>query len=339
MRTIIIAEIGVNHNGSINLAKRLIKKISKTGINFVKFQAFSPDKLATPNANLARYQFKNLKKTKITQKEMLQKYSLTENEIIELKKYAKKNRISFLLSVFDIDSLKLIKKLNLDLIKIPSGEITNYPLLKAISKMKIKIILSTGMSSLNEISQAIKILTTGKIKQKQISLLQCNTDYPSKYSDVNLNVIQTLKKKFNLKVGFSDHTDSYFMPSLAICKGAEIIEKHVTLSKKFKGPDHKASLEIRDFKKMINLIEITEEALGSNIKEPTQSEKKNIKIVRKSIVANSNISKGEYFNSKNLTTKRPGIGISPMLIKKIIGKKSKKNYLENQLINRTEIRK
>ena len=337
MKTIIIAEIGVNHNGSINLAKKLIKKIADIGAHFVKFQAFDPDKLVTPNAELAGYQAKNLNGIKITQKQMLQKYALSKDEIRELKKYAKKCKVSFLLSVFDEESLKIIKKLNFNLLKIPSGEITNYQLLKSISKMKVKIILSTGMSNIDEISEAIKVLTSGKIKKKEIILLQCNTDYPTKYSDTNLNVIKTLKKKYKLKVGFSDHTDSYIVPSLAVCKGAEIIEKHVTLNKKMKGPDHKASIEINDFKKMINLIKVTEKTFGSKIKQPTKSEKKNIKIVRKSIVAKFGILRGEYFNYQNLTAKRPGIGISPMDIIKLIGKKSKNNYLKNELLNKSEL--
>ncbi len=338
MKTIIIAEIGVNHNGSIYLAKKLIKKIADTGAHFVKFQAFNPDELVIPSAKLAGYQSKNLKGIKITQKQMLQKYALSKNKIKELKKYAKKFKISFLLSVFDEESLKIVRKLNLNLLKIPSGEITNYQLLKSISKMKVKVIVSTGMSNIDEISQAIKILTSGKIKKEEISLLQCNTDYPTKYSDINLNVIQTLKKKYKIKVGFSDHTDSYIVPSLAVCKGAEIIEKHVTLNKKMHGPDHKASIEINDFKKMINLIRVTEKTFGSKIKQPTRGEKKNIKVARKSIVAKFRILKGEYFNFQNLTAKRPGIGISPMNIKKLIGKKSKYNYKKDQLLKKIEVK-
>ncbi len=337
MKTKIIAEIGVNHNGSIKIAKKLIKETADAGSHFVKFQLFNPDKLVTPSAGLAGYQKKNLNKAKITQRQMLQRYSLNEKKIIELRKYAKKCNISFLLSVFDNDSLKIIKKLKFNILKIPSGEITNYFLLNEISKMKVKIILSTGMSNINEISQAIKILASGKIKKNEISLLQCNTDYPTKYSDLNLNVIKTLKKKYKLKVGFSDHTDNHIIPSLAVCKGAEIIEKHVTLSKKMSGPDHKASIEIKDFKNMINLIEITEKTFGRKFKKPTKSEIKNIKVVRKSIVATKDILKGNHFNFENLTAKRPGIGLSPMLIKKLVGKKSKNNYQKNQLLKKNEI--
>ena len=337
MKTKIIAEIGVNHNGKLNIAKKLIMKAAAAGAHYVKFQAFNPDSLVTPNARLAGYQFKNLNRQKITQRDMLLKYALSEKHIIQLNKYAKKMNISFLLSVFDIESLEIIKKLNFRFLKIPSGEITNYPLLKEISKMNIKIILSTGMSRIEEISEAIKILITLKIKKKDIILLQCNTDYPTHYSDINLNVIESLKKKYNLKVGFSDHTDSYIIPSLAVCKGAEIIEKHITLDKKMDGPDHKASIEIKDLKKMIDLIEITEKTFGSKIKKPTKSEIKNIKVVRKSIVAKIDILKGDHFHFENLTTKRPGMGISPMLIKKLIGKKSKKNYQKNQLLNKTEV--
>ena len=336
MKTIIIAEIGVNHNGKMHIAKKLIQKASEAGAHYVKFQAFNPDLLATPNARLAGYQFKNLNQKKITQRDMLIKYALSEKQIIQLNEYAIKMNISFLLSVFDIESLEIIKKSNFRFLKIPSGEITNYLLLKEISKMKIKIILSTGMSRMEEITEAIKILTTSKIKKKDIILLQCNTDYPTNYSDINLNVIETFKKKYKLKIGFSDHSDCYIIPSLAVCKGAEIIEKHITLDKKMDGPDHKASIEIKDFKKMINLIEITEKTFGSKIKMPTKSEKKNMKVVRKSIVAKKDIFKGDRFNFENLTAKRPGIGISPMLIKKLIGTKSKKNYKKNQLLNKTE---
>ena len=339
MNTIIIAEIGVNHNGKMHIAKKLIKKASEAGAHYVKFQAFNPDLLVTPNTRLADYQFKNLNKKKITQRDMLLKYALSEKQIIQLNEYSIKMNISFLLSVFDVESLGIIKKLNLKFLKIPSGEITNYLLLNEISKIKVKIILSTGMSNIKEITEAIKILTTSKIKKKDIILLQCNTDYPTNYSDINLNVIESFKKKYQLKIGFSDHTDCYIVPSLAICKGAEVIEKHITLDKKMDGPDHKASMEIKEFKKMINLIEVTERTFGNKIKKPTKSEEKNMKIVRKSIVAKKDIFKGEPFNFENLTAKRPGIGISPMLIKKLIGRKSKKNYKKNQLVNNTEFKR
>jgi N,N'-diacetyllegionaminate synthase len=338
MKTIVIAEIGVNHNGSIFLAKKLIKKIASTGANYVKFQAFNPDLLVTPTATLAGYQRKNLKQ-KITQKKMLSKYALSEKQMHDLQKYSKKNRISFLLSIFDSESLKIVKKLKLNVLKIPSGEINNLPLLQEISKLNIKVILSTGMANEKEIREAIKILTSKKIKKTGISLLQCNTDYPTKYSDINLNTINAMKNCFKTKVGFSDHTDSYIIPSLAVCKGAQIIEKHVTLNKKMNGPDHKASIEISDFAKMINLIKITEKTFGSAVKKPTKSEIKNIKIIRKSIVSTSNISKGDFFSKKNLITKRPGQGISPMLINVLIGKKSKNNYLKDQLIKKSEIKK
>ena len=195
------------------------------------------------------------------------------------------------------------------------------------------------MANEKEIREAIKILTSKKIKKTGISLLQCNTDYPTKYSDINLNTINAMKNCFKTKVGFSDHTDSYIIPSLAVCKGAQIIEKHVTLNKKMNGPDHKASIEISDFAKMINLIKITEKTFGSAVKKPTKSEIKNIKIIRKSIVSTSNISKGDFFSKKNLITKRPGQGISPMLINVLIGKKSKNNYLKDQLIKKSEIKK
>ena len=326
-RTIIIAEAGVNHNGNINLAKKLIDVASKSGADYVKFQTFDVDQLILKNTKTAGYQKKNLKKN-ISQYQMLKKYQLTDTNHKELLKYSKKKKIRFLSTAFEEKSLNLLKKYKLDYIKIPSGEITNYPFLKKISKLKQKILLSTGMATLNEIKQAIKAL---RKKKKDITILHCTSDYPANLKDLNLNFIKKLKK-LGYGVGYSDHSSSIITPSIAVALGCKIVEKHFTLSKKLKGPDHKASLEPNELIKMVSLIRDTEKMLGSKNKIITISEQKTKLLVRKSLVANRDIKKGEIFSEKNITTKRPGKGISPFKIKKFLGKKSTKQFKKDQFI-------
>ena len=331
MRTIIIAEAGINHNGKINLAKKLIKAAARSGADYIKFQTYNTEKMIIPNAKLANYQKKNISKIK-TQFEMLKKYELKKAYYKLLINYAKKNKIKFLSSPFDQDSITFLNKFNLDFIKIPSGEIDNFPYLKKIGKIKKKIILSTGMSTLKEVNLAINTIIKYGSKRKDISLLHCHSAYPSELVDLNLNVIKYLKKKFKLRVGFSDHSTSVYAPSIAVALGAEIIEKHLTLNNKMSGPDHKTSLNPKKFKNMVQLIRQAEKILGNAKKSPGKNELKNKPFARKSLVAKADIKKGEIFSKTNLTTKRPGLGISPMKFNHYLNKKAKKNYSKDDLI-------
>lgn len=326
-KTIIIAEAGVNHNGNINLAKKLIDVASRSGADYVKFQTFDVDQLILKSTKTADYQKRNLKNN-ISQYDMLKKYQLSDIFHKKLLKYSKKKKIKFLSTAFEEKSLNLLKKYKLDYIKIPSGEITNYPFLKKISKLKKKVLLSTGMATLKEIKQAIKVLG----KKKDIIILHCTSDYPANLKDLNLNFIKKLKK-LRYEVGYSDHSSSIITPSIAVTLGCKIVEKHFTLSKKLKGPDHKASLEPKELIKMVSLIRDTEKMLGSENKIITESEQKTKLLVRKSLIASRNIKKGEIFSEKNITTKRPGLGVSPFKIKKYLGKKSTKQFKKDQFIN------
>ena len=328
----IILEAGVNHNGKIAKAKKMIDLASKAGADFVKFQTFVADDLVTNTAPLADYQKKNTKSIS-TQYKMLKKLQLTGNDHIQLIKHCKKRKIKFLSSAFSIQGFNLLKKLGLKIIKIPSGEINNYPFLKYVGKFNKKIIISTGMSYLNEVKNAVKILIKSGTLKKNITVLHCNTEYPSPLKDINLNSMIAIKKKLGIKVGYSDHSNSRIVPITATALGASIIEKHFTLNKNYLGPDHKASLSPTEVFEMIKDIRDTEKILGSIIKKPSKSEKKNIKIVRKSIVAKKNILKGERFTSKNITTKRPGHGISPMKWNFVIGKFAKRNFKVDEFIS------
>ena len=249
-----------------------------------------------------------------------------------LQNYSKKKKIEFLISPFDNISIDRVIELNLKKIKIPSGEINNFPYLEKISKFKKKIILSTGMATMNEVENALKILTKYRVKKNDITVLHCTTDYPTKPKDVNLRAMTTIKEKLNVKVGYSDHTRGYNVAIAAVANGAEVIEKHITLDKKMLGPDHSASLDPNEFTNMVKAIRELSEIFGTGLKIPSKRELKNIYYVRKSIVAKKNIKKGEIFTVDNLTTKRPGTGINPMQWKKVIGKKSKHNYTVDQLI-------
>lgn len=326
-KIIIIAEAGVNHNGNIDLAKKLIDIASKAGADYVKFQTFDIDHLILKNTKTAVYQKRNLKNN-ISQYLMLKKYQLTDSNHKDLVKYSQKKKIKFLSTAFDEKSLRLLKKYKLDYIKIPSGEITNYPLLKKISKLRKKVLLSTGMATVKEIKQALKVL--GK-RKKDITILHCTSDYPANLKDLNLNFIKELKK-FGYDVGYSDHSSSIITPSIAVALGCKVVEKHFTLSKKLKGPDHKASLEPQELTQMISFVRDVEKMLGSKDKIITKSEQKTKLLVRKSLVATSDIKKGEIFSGKNITTKRPGNGVSPFKINKFLGKKSSKNFKKDQFI-------
>ena len=327
MKVLIIAEAGVNHNGSLKLAKRLVDAAKKANADYVKFQSFNHKKLTTKNAPKADYQ-KNNSNKKQTQALMLKSLELSKSKQIKLIKYCKKKRIKFLCTAFDEENLQFLINKGIDYIKIPSGEITNLPFLEFIKKKQKKILLSTGASSVKDISNALKILN----KKNRITILQCNSAYPTPYKDINLNSLKFFQKRFKCNVGFSDHSLSLVTPSGAVALGAKIIEKHFTISRKLKGPDHKSSLEPSELSIMINNVREMEKALGKIEKKITKSEKKNRNIIRKSIVAGIDIKKGERFSYKNLAFKRPGYGISPMNVKKILGKKSKKNFKEDDLI-------
>ena len=327
MKVLIIAEAGVNHNGSLRLAKKLVNAAKKAKANYIKFQSFNHKKLTTKNAPKADYQKDSYNK-KQTQAVMLKNLELSKSKQIELIKYCKKKKIKFLCTAFDEENLQFLINKGIDYIKIPSGEITNLPFLEFIKKKQKKILLSTGASSVKDISNALKILDN----KKKITILHCNSAYPTPYQDINLNSLKFIRQKFKCNIGFSDHSLSLIAPSGAVAIGATIIEKHFTLSRKLKGPDHKSSLEPSELSIMVDNIREMEKALGKTEKKITKSEKKNRNIIRKSIVAGINIKKGERFSQKNLAFKRPGYGISPMDVKKILGKKSKKNFKEDDLI-------
>ncbi len=332
MKTIIIAEAGVNHNGSLRLAYRLVDAAKRAKADYIKFQLFKHNELTTAYAPQANYQFKNTKK-KQTQLELLKKLELSLDILKKIKSYCKKRKINFLLSVFGVEELKTLKKLNLKFIKIPSGEINNFNLLRCIARMNKKIILSTGMASLKEVGFAIKVLKKNGLDRKKISILQCTTDYPTQLKDVNLKSMVTMKEKFKVDVGLSDHTIGNEASMSAVSLGAKIIEKHITLDNNMRGPDHKASLNPKKFEELVAKINNVEILLGSYSKKPNKSELKNKKIVRKSIVAKTNIKKGEIFSNTNIACKRPECGISPIYWDKIIGKKSKKNFKVDDFIS------
>ena len=330
-KLVIIAEAGVNHNGSIKNAIKLIDTAKEARADFIKFQSFKSGNLVIKKLKKCNYQLSTTEKNE-TQYEMLKRYELTETQHKTLIKYCKKRKINFLTSPFDLESIDLVKNLKLKFIKIPSGEITNYPYLKKLSFLDKIFFLSTGMSNLNEIEAAIKVLISEGNKKSNIYVLHCNTEYPTPLDDVNLNVIKTIKKKITNQIGYSDHTEGSEVAIGAVALGCKVIEKHITLNKKMKGPDHKASMEPEEFKKFVIKLRNIKKALGSHQKQPSKSEKKNIKFVRKSIYASKKILKNEVFNENNIIVKRPYNGVNPMKIKKLYGKKAIKNYAIDELI-------
>jgi N,N'-diacetyllegionaminate synthase len=330
-KVFIIAEAGVNHNGSIELAKKLIDVASESGADAVKFQTFKAEKLVSKNAQKADYQ-KQTTDTKESQFDMIKKLELDMDTHKELMAYCKTKNIMFLSTPFDHDSIELLSDLGLEIFKIPSGEITNLPYLRHIGKLNKKVILSTGMADIGEIEDALDILINAGTKKENITVLHANTMYPTPMEDVNLKAMVTIGNTFDIAFGYSDHTLGIEVDIAAVALGACCIEKHFTLDKTMEGPDHKASLEPDELKAMVKAIRNIELALGSCVKKPTNSEIPNMKIARKSIVANKNIQKGEMFNENNLTIKRPGDGINPMQWDEIIGKIAKKNFLKDEII-------
>lgn len=325
----IIAEAGVNHNGSIEIAQKLVDVAVAAGADAVKFQTFKAEKLVCKNAQKAEYQMETTDKAE-SQFDMLKKLELTVDMHKQLISYCNQKGIMFLSTPFDIDSLEFLVQCGVDIIKIPSGEITNYPYLRAVGRTGKKVILSSGMSTLDEVREAVKVLKDNG--SKEIIVLHCNTEYPTPYADVNLKAMLTLRDELKIDVGYSDHTKGIEVPIAAAALGAMVIEKHFTLDKEMEGPDHKASLEPNELQEMVKAIRNIEIALGNGKKSPSESEKKNVGIVRKSIVARCNIIKGEKFTESNLTTKRPGTGISPMAWNDIIGKKAERDFKEDELI-------
>ncbi len=331
MSVFIIAEAGVNHNGSLDLAKKLVDEACFAGADAVKFQTFKAINLATKSSQKAVYQ-KMTTSEEETQFDMLKKLELNKKEHEELISYCDKKKIIFLSSPFDLESIDLLNDLGLKMFKIPSGEITNLPYLKYIGKLNKKIILSTGMSNMDEVQNALDILINSGTKKNDIIVLHANTEYPTPMKDVNLRAMVSIGKELDIKFGYSDHTLGIEVDIAAVAMGATCIEKHFTLDKNMKGPDHKASLEPDQLKEMVRAIRNIEIALGDGVKKPSQSEIPNIDIVRKSIVAKTTIKKGEVLSNNNLVIKRPGGGISPMKWDEILGTKAKKNYDEDELI-------
>ena len=332
MKTFIIAEAGVNHNGSIELAKKLIDAAVEAGADAVKFQTFKAESIISKFAPKADYQKKNTEHNE-SLLDMLKKLELSYKDFKDLKKYCDNKGIMFLSTPFDLDSALFLKNIGLEIFKIPSGEITNYLLLREIGSYGKNVILSSGMADLGEIEDAIDVLADFGTPRRNITVLHCNTEYPTPYKDVNLKAMITIKKAFNIKVGYSDHTHGIEIPIASVAMGAEIIEKHFTIDNKLEGPDHKASLEPEELKAMVDAIRNIEKAMGDGVKKPSKSELKNKDIVRKSIVAKKPIRKGEAFTEDNLTVKRPGTGTSPMKWNEVIGRKAGKYYDKEEIID------
>lgn len=330
-QVLIIAEAGVNHNGDMNIARRLVDVAVECGVDIIKFQTFKAENLVTKSAQMANYQIANTGETD-SQFAMLKKLELKESDFIELQQYCFQKNIQFFSTGFDIESLIFLERLNMGLWKIPSGEITNLPYLEFIGKCNEETILSTGMATLEEAAAAVNVLVKSGTSKEKITVLQCNTDYPTHLEDVNLNAMSTIQKKLGVKIGYSDHTPGVEISLAAVALGATVIEKHFTLDKEMAGPDHKASLDPVELKTLVQQIRNIEKSLGKFEKVPNIRESKNIAIARKSIVAKKAISIGEFFTLDNLTTKRPGTGISPMKWHEVIGTKAEKSYQEDDLI-------
>ncbi len=330
LKTYMIAEAGVNHNGDIRIAKKMIEAAKQSGASCVKFQSFTADELVAEKAQKAKYQIRNCSDKDESQYQMLKQYEMTYEMHLELLEYCKLNEIDFLSTAFGMQSIALLERLNLPKWKIPSGEITNYPYLRRIGRSTKPILLSTGMCFLEEIDQAIAVLEAdGK---KDITLLHCNTQYPTPPEDVNLSAMLTLRKKFGRAVGYSDHSAGMEAAIAAVALGASVVEKHFTLDRNMAGPDHQASVEPKELEQLVCAIRRVEAELGDGEKRVTDSERENIDVVRKSIVAACDIKKGEAFSEENLTTKRPGSGVSPMMWNDVLGRTAIRDFREDELI-------
>lgn len=331
--TIIIAEAGVNHNGSIEMARQLVDKAVEAGVDFIKFQTFKASKLVTKTAKQAEYQQKNIGNGEDSQYQMLIKLELSPEDHEMLIAYCKERGIRFFSTAFDLDSIDYLHSLGLGLWKIPSGEVTNYPFLKRIAAYNEKTILSTGMCDMQDVKNAVEALYKNGLSKENLILLHCNTEYPTPFEDVNLKAMDALRNEFGVEVGYSDHTKGIEVPIAAVALGATAIEKHFTLDRSLPGPDHKASLEPDELKAMVNAIRNIEKAVGGDgTKHVSVSERKNIAVARKSIVAACDIKAGEFFTEENLTVKRPGSGISPMRWEAVLGQIAKRDFNEDELI-------
>ena len=328
---IVIAEAGVNHNGNYELAKQLVLKAKEAGADYVKFQTAVPEKVISRFAEMAEYQKENTGKVE-SQLEMCKKIHLKLTDYAPLKMFCEEVGIKFISTPFDLESIDVLKGMEMDFWKIPSGEITNYPYLVKIANTRMPVVMSTGMCEIDEIRQAIRTLCDHGLSMNQISLLHCNTEYPTPMKDVNLKAMENLSHEFGVIVGYSDHTKGIEVPIAAVAMGAEIIEKHFTLDHNMEGPDHKASLEPQELKVMVDAIRNIELAMGDGKKHVSNSERKNIAIARKSIIAARAIKAGEVFTEENLTVKRPGNGINPMRWVEVLGKTAKRDFIEDELI-------
>ena len=329
MGIVIIAEAGVNHNGSMELAKKMVHAAKEAGADYVKFQTFVPKELVSRYAAKADYQ-KETTDAGESQLQMLEKLALREKDFVELKQYCKECGIGFISTPFDLKSMEFLESLDMDFWKIPSGEVTNYPYLEKIGKTGRKVVMSTGMCELSEIREAIQVLEENGTMD--ITLLHCNTEYPTPFEDVNLRAMEQMKQELGKPIGYSDHTIGIEVPIAAAALGAVVIEKHFTLDKSMDGPDHRASLEPDELKQMVMAVRNIEKCLGDGVKRRTDSEEKNLAVARKSIVAKCPIKKGETFTEENLTVKRPGNGVSPMLWKQILFTEAKQDYDTDELI-------
>lgn len=330
-KVLIIAEAGVNHNGSVVLAKKLVDKALEAGVDYVKFQAGVPELVASKFAQKADYQ-KATTGSDESQLDMIRKITLTPDQQRAVASYCKQVGANYLCTPFDLPSIELLQELGTQVWKVPSGEITNYPYLKAIAKTELPVIMSTGMATIGEIEQAIDLLTVNGTKREEITLLHCTTEYPAPKNEVNLKAMQTIGEHFKLPVGYSDHTEGVEISIAAVALGAVVIEKHFTLDRNMDGPDHKASIEPETLKVLVQSIRNVESALGNGVKEVGASEAKNRAIARKSIVAFRDIKKGEVFGEDNLITKRPANGINPMLWKSVMGKIAKRDFEQDEPI-------
>ncbi len=336
-KTLIIAEAGVNHNGDMKLARQLIDVATESGADIVKFQMFKAEKLVSRQAKKADYQERNLGDGDPTQFNMLKKLETTYDMHVELMEYSRKCGISFLSTAFDTDSLLSLDKLGLERIKIPSGEITNLPYLKTAGRLGREIILSTGMADLGEVEDALDILIEAGAKKKDITVLHCNTEYPTPFEDVNLKAMLTIGDAFDIKVGYSDHTTGIEVPVAAVSLGARIIEKHFTLDRSMPGPDHRASLEPHELKAMVRSIRNIEKALGSGIKKSSPSETRNKPIARKSIHLSNSLEAGHKISEDDLVMLRPGDGISPMQMNWVIGKTIRRDLEEGRKLDVSDL--
>jgi N,N'-diacetyllegionaminate synthase len=329
-RTLIIAEAGVNHNGDINIAKKLVDVAADAGVDYVKFQTFKADKLVNKDAKQADYQIENTGVVE-SQYQMLKRLELTDENHHILIDYCDKKGVKFLSTAFDFESIEFLKD-KLDFYKIPSGEITNLPYLIKVAKLKLPIVMSTGMANMQEVKEALAVLIAHGINKEDVTILHCNTEYPTPMKDVNLLAMKTIEKELGVEIGYSDHTLGIEIPIAAVTLGATVIEKHFTIDKTMEGPDHKASLEPNELKAMVAGIRAIELAMGNGIKTPSESEQKNIKVARKSLVALTDIKEGEVFNESNITVKRPGTGISPMKWNEVLGSRASRNYKADELL-------